>query len=128
MKFFINRLTVVVVVFLAAMLVSLGAWANDCTYSGLVLGGEKWEINDCTVKVDCEAEEEEDEVECVAEICFDFDSFPPSYSAYYIFIEDNVEVCAGAVFVNLEDANETKYVCHNDAEFTFKVECPPEED
>ena len=127
MKFLISRLSVMSAVFLAAMFVSLGAWANGDPYCNVVFGGDKWEIHDCTVKVDCEAEEEEDEVFCGAEICFDFDGSPPDYEAYYIFVEDSVEVCGGWVFVNLEDANETKYVCHNDAEFTFKVECPPED-
>lgn len=128
MNFFISRLNVVGAVFLAAMFASLGAWANSDPDCNIVVGGEKWEINDCTVKVDCEAEEEEDEVFCGAEICFDFYGSPPGYEAFYLFIEDGVDVCVGGVFVNLEDANETKYVCHNDAEFTFKVECPPEED
>ena len=128
MNFFINRLNVMGAVFLAAIFVSLGAWANGGPECEIVYGGDKWEIFDCTVKVDCEAEEEEDEVFCEADVCFDFDASPPYYNAFYIFIEDGVDVCAGFVGANLEDANETKYVCHNDAEFTFKVECPPEED
>jgi hypothetical protein len=82
---------------------------SDCEF---VLCGDKLEINDCTVKADCWGEEG-DEVLGGAEICFDFANDPPVYPAFYLFLEENVEVCSGLVCVNLEDAPDTKYVCEN---------------
>ena len=97
---------------------------SECEF---VFCGDKWEINDCTAKADGWGEEG-DEVLGGAEMCFDFANDPPVYQAFYSVFEEDVEVCGGLVYVNLEDAPDSKYVCEDDAQFTLKVDCPEEED
>jgi hypothetical protein len=49
----------------------------------LLENGDKVKYEGCTVKVDCEAEEDEDDVECGAYICFEGEDPAVSYWAEY---------------------------------------------
>ena len=111
MRAVVGKFLVLIVTLMVSLAFSFNAMGNglDCEF---VFCGDKWEINDCTVKADCWGEEG-DEVLGGAEICFDFANDPPVYPAFYLFLEENVEVCSGLVCVNLEDAPDTKYVCEN---------------
>lgn len=90
--------------------------------------------NDCSVKVDCDSDED-DTISGTLHIRFGTTrntpytpSGLPCYSASYTFEEDGYAVCNGGMSVNLEDSPETKVVCENDTEFTWKVKCPHEEE
>ncbi|HLF31410.1 MAG TPA: hypothetical protein VI566_10345 [Xanthomonadales bacterium] len=124
MKAVINKLPLLGLPFIAGLLISFNVLAEECFE---LENGDKVKYEGCTVKVNCKAEEAEDDVECGAEICF-YGEPPESYEASYEFWEEETWVCGGYVGAQLEDAPDTKYTCENDAEFTFKVECPHEED
>jgi len=88
--------------------------------------GDKWEADGCTVKVDCKTWEDE-VLEADVYIGLDY-SVLGEYSASYSYEEDGTWVCGGYVTVQLEDGYKTKYTCQGDTEFTFKVDCPAEDD
>jgi hypothetical protein len=140
MKNFANRWFLPPMMYIALSMMSFTACAGVAGYIDCDIGASginyldcvnnKWEYNDCTAKVDCATEEFDSTLEGYAGIGFGHldGSLIPCYYASYYFKEDGVYVCNGDVQVNLEDSNETKYVCQNDTKFTFKVKCPPEGD
>lgn len=135
-----------------ALVVSLSALAGgpppapyvSCDYWPdwtIVACGEKAKISgfygadyECTVKVDCDSDDDE-EIWGTVGIGFGttytnpwHPSGLPCYYARYGFVEDGWATCFATGAVNLEDSPETKVVCENDSEFTFRVECPHEEE
>lgn len=122
-----KRLLVMILTSLGTLVMSGNLLAGiEYPYNASLGCGDKWEADGCTVKVDCKTREDEF---LYAEVDIGLDySVLGRYSASYYYEEDYTSVCGGYVTVWLEDGYNTKYTCKGDTEFTFKVDCPTEDD